>query len=173
MRGAGAVVSLLLALAPLSGCHRPPAEAFVRGTSIDRPTAQTTLGANAAGETCVQQPSGARGAEVFCGTWQQPSARVEFGGAGGAAEMASVATTGPWRTAIDSRMQCDGPTATSILGGHPALLLSCTSRSGGWPQVAMVASVAGSIWRGDAVLPAATAMERSIGDLSGVAPAGT
>ncbi len=173
MRAAGAVVSLLLALAPLSACHRPPAESFVRGTSIDKPSEQTVLGVNAAGETCVQQPAGARGAEIFCGTWQQPSARVEYGGPGGSAEMGAVATAGAWRANIDARMQCEAPAPTSILGGNPALLLSCTSREGGWPQVAMVAAVGGSIWRGDAVLPATTVMERSIGDLSGVARAGT
>src|SRR3954451_23371514 len=109
MRAAGAVVSLLLTLAPLAGCHRPPADSFVRGTNLDRPSEQTVLGANAAGETCVEPPAGARGAQIFCGTWQQPSARVEYGGAGGAAEMASVANTGAWRANIDARMQCEAP----------------------------------------------------------------
>ena len=164
---------LAILLLALAGCQRPPASSFVHGTSIDRPSEQTALGVNAAGEACVQQPAGDRGADVFCGTWQQPSARIEFGGAGGEAEMAAIAREGPWRTNIDARMQCEAPVRTSILGGSPALLLSCASRQGGWPQVAMVAEVNGSIWRGDAVLPAATVMERSIGDLSGMSRAGS
>lgn len=165
MRG---VALLLLVLAPLAGCHTPPPSAYVHGTSVEKPADQTSLGTNSAGEACVQNPAGNRGAEVFCGTWQQPSARVEFGGAGTAADLPGVAGGGLWRTGIDARMQCEPPTPTTILGGQPALLLSCASRLGGWPQVAMVAAVNGMVWRGDAVLPAATAMERSIGVLSGV-----
>jgi CHAT domain-containing protein len=166
-------VFLALGLAPLAGCQRPPPAAYVHGTNVDKPAEQTSLGTNSAGEACVQQPAGDRGAEDFCGTWQQPSARVEFGGAANGADLVALASNGPWRTGIDARMQCDAPTRTTILGGQPALLLSCTSRSGGWPQIAMVAVVGGMVWRGDAVLPAATVMERSIGDLSGVARAGT
>ena len=164
----GLIACLLLVLAPLSGCERPPASAYVHGTSVARPSEQTSLGTNTAGEACVQQPAGTRGAEVFCGSWQQPSARVEYGGTASAGDMAAVASIGPWRAAIDARMQCEAPVQTSILGGQPALLLSCASRSGGWPQVAMVTVVNGTLWRGDAVLPAASAMERSIGVQSGL-----
>jgi CHAT domain-containing protein len=168
MRSIGGIACLLMVLAPLSGCQTPPPSAYVHGTSVEHPEAQTSLGTNTAGEACVQQPAGDRGAEVFCGTWQQPSAHIEFGGPATTAELPGAATGGPWRSSIDARMQCEPPTRTSILGGQPALLLSCSSRAGGWPQVAMVAVVNGSLWRGDAVLPAATAMERSIGVLSGV-----
>jgi CHAT domain-containing protein/tetratricopeptide (TPR) repeat protein len=164
----GIVACLLLVLAPLTGCEKPPASAYVRGTSVARPSEQTSLGSNTAGEACVQQPAGARGAVVFCGSWQQPSARVEFGGPATVPDMAATASSGTWRTGIDARMQCEAPTATTILGGQPALLLSCASRQGGWPQIAMVTVVNGTLWRGDAVLPAATAMERSIGVLSGL-----
>ena len=168
MRGVGVVVRLLLVLAALAGCHAPPPSAYVRGTSVERSPDQTSLGSNSAGEACLQQPAGERGAEVFCGSWQQPSARVEFGGPASVADLPGVAAGGAWRTGIDARMQCEAPVRTTILGGQPALLLSCASRLGGWPQVAMVAAVNGSLWRADAVLPAATAMERSIGVLSGV-----
>ncbi len=169
----GILPCLLLGFLSLAGCQRPPASAYVHGTSIARPAEQTSLGTNTAGEACVRQPAGAGGAEVFCGTWQQPSARIENGGPATAGEMAAAASSGTWRTAIDARMQCGPPASTSILGGQPALLLSCSSRQGGWPQVAMVAVVNGTLWRGDAVLPAATAMERAIGVLSGVVRADT
>ena len=175
MRAIGWVAPLLaIALAaPLAGCQKPPASAYVHGTNIETSAPQTALGTNAAGETCSQQPAGERGADVFCGTWQQPSARVEYGGPATAADLPGAATAGAWRTAINARMQCEPPTPTTILGGQPALLLSCAARQGGWPQVAMVAVVNGTLWRGDAVLPAATAMERSIGVLSGLEQPGT
>jgi CHAT domain-containing protein len=168
----------LLLLASLTGCQTPPAASYVRGTSVEQSTARTSLGTNAAGEACVQEPVGERDAEVYCGTWQQPSARVEFGGPATAADLPGLAAGGLWRAGIDARMQCEPPTPTTILGGQPAVLLQCTRRLGGWPQVAMLAVVNGTLWRGDAVLPAATAMERSIGVQSGVlhpgeAPAGS
>jgi CHAT domain-containing protein len=165
-RGIPGLAFLLTVLAPLSGCQTPPPSSYVRGTNVEHAEAQTSLGVNSAGEACVQQPAGS-GAEVFCGTWQQPSARIEAGGPATAADLTGAATTSAWRTSIDARMQCESPTRTTILGGQPAEMLSCSSRSGGWPQVAMVAVVNGSLWRADAVLPAATAMERSIGVLSG------
>ena len=173
MRGIAGLACLLMVLTPLSGCQTPPPSAYVRGTNVERAEAQTSLGTNAAGEACVQQPAGDRGADVFCGTWQQPSARVEYGGGGTVADLPGVASSGAWRTSIDARMQCEPATRTTILGGQPAMMLSCASRNGGWPQVAMVAAVNGSLWRADAVLPAATAMERSIGVLSGVVQPGT
>jgi CHAT domain-containing protein/tetratricopeptide (TPR) repeat protein len=159
---------LLLVLASIAGCHTPPPSAYVHGTGVEKPTDQISLGTNAAGEACVQNPTGVRGADVFCGTWQQPSARVEFGGAASAADLPAQSSGGVWRAGIDARMQCDAPSPTTILGGQPALMMQCTSRLGGWPQVAMVAVVNGSLWRGDGVLPAATVLERSIGVLSGV-----
>jgi CHAT domain-containing protein len=167
-----AVLPLALLLA-VASCHRPPASSYVHGTSIDKPSDQVSLGANAAGEACVQQPAGDRGAQVFCGTWQQPSARIEYGGPGDLAAMDAQSRESAWRANVDARMQCDPPVRTSILGNYPALLFSCASRLGGWPQEALLAAINGSVWRADAVLPAATVMERSIGDLSGVARAGT
>jgi CHAT domain-containing protein len=168
MRGFISAAVLVLAVASLAACQKPPASAYVHGTSTEKSAEQISLGNNAAGESCVQQPSGERGAEVYCGTWQQPSARVQYAGAANAGNLASLADDGTWRRSIDARMQCDAPTQTSILGGQPAMLFSCTSRDGGWAQVAMVAVVNGSAWRADAVLPAATAMEHSIAVLSGV-----
>ena len=49
--------------------------------------------------------------------------------------------------------------------------MQCTQRVGGWPHVAMVALVKGTVWFADGVLPAAQVMERSIGVLSGVSRA--
>ncbi len=48
------------------------------------------------------------------------------------------------------------------------MLLQCTQRLGGWPHRALVASVNGTAWYADGVLPAQPAMERSIGVMAGV-----
>ena len=91
---------------------------------------------------------------VFCGTWQQPAAHIRADGAAGTATPMSVATSGPWRETIDLRFTCDAPTATVILGGDAqAVVLQCTRRIGGWPQVALVASVDGRMYLADGILP--------------------
>ena len=111
-------------------------------------------------------------AEVICGTWQQPAAVVRAGPQGGA-RYADVArhrrrvARRRWTSASSARRR----RSTSILGDQPALLLQCTRRIGGWPQVALVASVDGRTWLADGILPTLPVMERSIGILSGrVAP---
>uniref|UniRef100_UPI00131C2ADD CHAT domain-containing tetratricopeptide repeat protein n=1 Tax=Acidisphaera sp. L21 TaxID=1641851 RepID=UPI00131C2ADD len=62
---------------------------------------------------------------------------------------------------------CGDQAATTILGGSPAVVLSCTRRAGGWPQAAMVASVDGTAYYADAILPVLPVLERSIGVLAG------
>ncbi len=123
------------------------------------------------GEACTLQPTAGSGADVYCGTYQQPSARVREGGAADAGQLGALATASPWRAGIDQRFLCQAPRATSILGGHPAELLTCTQRLGGWPHVAMVALVGGRLWYADGVLPAAGAMERAIGVRAGIVSA--
>lgn len=171
------VTVLAMLLTWLAGCQVPPPSAFVHGNgNEEQATAQKPLGTNTAGETCSEDDvtghSGSKGADIYCGTWREPSGTVEAVPGANAADLAATAAAGPWRTGIDARMQCEAPVATTILGGQPALLLQCTRRTGGWPQVAMVAFVNGALWRGDSVLPAANVMVRAIGVLSGVAKSG-
>ncbi len=153
----------------LAACAGPPPEAYVGGSA--QSGAPVGLGRDTAGEACTQQ-AGAGGAAVFCGAWQQPSGRVTRGGAADAAALAGLAATSPWRSALDSRMTCGEPAATTILGDVPAVALSCTRRVGGWPQAALVASVAGTAYFADGIVPALPALERSIGVLSGRLSAG-
>jgi CHAT domain-containing protein/tetratricopeptide (TPR) repeat protein len=160
----------LLVPALLFGCATPPADSYVQGSQFtaSKPIAQIAIGKNSVGENCTQQAGSGDSADVFCGTWQQPSARVHAGGPGTAAELAQLATASPWRSGIDTRFRCDAPVATTILGGEPTQLLQCTQLIGGWSHVAMVALVNNTIWYADGVLPAAQVMERSIGVLAGV-----
>jgi CHAT domain-containing protein len=163
------LLSLLAALL-LASCEKPPADAYVHGAqrSGAKPVAQVSIGKNSVGEDCTQEAETGQSADVFCGTWQQPSARVRSGGAGNAGELAQLATASQWRSGLDNRFRCETPVATTILGGNPAELMQCTRLVGGWAHVAMVALVNNTVWYADGVLPAAQMMERSIGVLAGV-----
>lgn len=152
-----------LAVALLAGCAGPPPDAYVGGAPD---TAGVGLGRNAAGEPCTQQAQ-RDGAAIFCGTWQQPSGRVVRGGPAGADALASLATSSPWRTGIDARLNCGAPAPTTLGGGIPAVAMSCTRRVGGWPQVALVASADGMAYFADGILPALPVLQRSVGVLSG------
>ncbi len=172
----GSILTPLLLVSWLAACDKPPPEAYVNASaSGSKSEAQVSIGKNAVGEECTQAatdlPGGMRKADVFCGSWNQPSATVRSGGTGSAADLAQLATVSPWRTSINDRFRCEAPASTTILGGQPAQLLQCTRLVGGWAHAALVAQVAGQIWFADGVLPAAGVMERSIGVLAGVAKA--
>ena len=156
----------LAALILVAACTRPPPEAYTGAG----PAGGQPIGTNASAEPCVLQRS-AQSAVVFCGMWQQPSAQVASAGPADATGVQAIATAGPWRTAIDSRLVCASPVPTTILGGAPAFVLSCTRRSGGWPQVAMVALVGGTAYTADGIQPAAPILPRAIGVLSGTVSA--
>lgn len=169
----GTLIASLLLAALTAGCDTPPREAYVNTSgSGARTGTQVAIGKNAVGEECTQSAidgaNGERSADVFCGTWEQPSARVRSGGGATAGDLVRLATAGQWRTGIDARFRCEAPTNTTILGGSPAQLLQCTRLVGGWAHVAMVGIVDGKAWFADGVLPAAGVMERSIGVLAGV-----
>ena len=155
-----------LVLLALAGCARPAPSDYARAPAgASKPAAQISIGKNAVGEDCTQTSPEPGAADVYCGTWQEPSARVHAGGAGNA-QLAQLATASPWRDGIDTRFRCDPPTATTILNGSPAELMQCTRLVGGWPHVAMVADVGGKVWYADGVLPAATrhgALDRRAG----------
>lgn len=163
MRAVFLLAAILLAL---SGCTKPAPTAYLGGVAGARQA--VALGKDASGEACNQLQAGkTEVADVFCGTWQQPAARVRRAAAVDGGTLATVATASPWRQALDARFACGSTESTTILGGDPALLLKCTRRIGGWPQVALVAEVGGRIWVADGVLPTLPVIQRSIGILSG------
>ncbi len=157
-----------------TACGVPPPGAYVNGTAVTTSGGQT-LGKNAAGEACTQQIRGdgaTRVTDVYCGTWQQPSASIRSAGQVDPAAIGDLATASPWRQALDQRFACGAPQRTTILDGVPAFVMSCTRRQGGWPHVAMVAAAGGGAsgrdtWYADGVLPALPAMERAVGLQSG------
>jgi CHAT domain-containing protein len=150
-------------------CTKPPPSAYVGGAP---PTAEgnnaVSLGTNTSGESCNQFPSGApESVDVFCGSWEHPAARIRIGGPAGSTTLMSVATSGPWRDGLDLRFTCNPPVATSVFGGDPAVMMQCTRRIGGWPQVALVADVGDRIYLADGIVPTLPVIERSIAVLSG------
>ncbi len=161
--------ALVLSLFGLSACQTPPAKDYAHGAvGATQPAAQVSIGKNAVGESCTQDAGTGQKADIYCGSWQQPSARVHEGGPATAGDLTNLATASPWRAAIDTRFRCNAPVRTNILNGSPAELMQCTRLVGGWAHVAMVAAVNGRAWYADGVLPAAKVMERSIGVLAGV-----
>ena len=128
------------------------------------------MGDNSAGEPCTQAAEPGGGLDIFCGTWQQPSARLRTAAAGPPLRLA--ATTSPWRTALDVRFSCGEPASTTILTGAPAMVMQCTRRLGGWPHFALVAEIGAAIWYADGVLPAFAVTERAIAGRTGRAASG-
>ena len=157
---------LVLLVAALFGCGQPPPSAFVGGAAGGPATA---LGRDANGESCNQlHGSGADSADIFCGTWQQPAARVRGGPPADRSSLLSVASTGLWRESLNARLICAAPVSTTVLDGQPAALLQCKRRIGGWPQIALAARVGGRLWLADGILPTLPVMQRSMGILSGL-----
>lgn len=163
------LLALLLPLLLLAGCQTPPTSSYAHGVvGVSRPPAQVSIGKNAVGEACTQTAGSGTSADIYCGTWDQPSARVREGGPVGTRQLVNLATASPWRASLDTRFHCGSPVATTILNGNPAELMQCTQLVGGWAHVAIVAAVNGRVWYADGVLPAAKVMEHSIGVLAGV-----
>lgn len=161
---------ILFALLLLGGCATPPPEAYYSGGGLRQMDRAYELGTNTVGETCLQSTGRGSSADIYCGAWQQPSARVRAGGPATEASLAGLATAGPWRTALDATYLCGAPQPANG-AGLVALRLDCTRRAGGWPHVALVALSGGQAWLADGVVPALPAMQRSIEVLSGRATA--
>lgn len=124
-------------------------------------------GSNLLGEPCrIERAKAAHAGEaaafeIFCGGWEQPSARV-VRVAGGAA-----AAEGDWRNRIDAFAACEPPQPVTVLGDAPALSLSCAIRRGGWAYQALVARIGETTFLGDSIPATAPVLERSIGLLAG------
>ena len=150
----------------LASCAKPPASAYDRQASNNAASASTPVGQNAAGESCTIQRSG-NSADVYCGSWDQPSAHAQAGGPATAADLLALASTSAWRASLEGSYACNAPNPTTILNGVPAEVLSCTQRFGGWPHVALVSVIDGTAYYTDGVLPALPPMQRTLGVLSG------
>ena len=168
MTRVAALHALLLALS-LTGCAKPPASAY-GGAQPGSAGPGLPVGQNSARESCTLQRFGDH-ADIYCGSWDQPSAHVQEGGATSQAELSGLAANSPWRAGLDAAYACETPEPGRILDGVPAEILPCTQRFGGWPYVALVTEIGGRAYYADGVQPAFRVMQRAIGVLSGKVPA--
>jgi CHAT domain-containing protein len=175
LRRTGLVLALVLTLA---SCAQPPADIIAsKATQDSGKTVTYPAGKNQVGEACHYQmmsdtlgPSFAKGFDVFCGSWQQPSGHIYQAVAPVAAGgLAGAATDGPWRAGIDQRLSCGRPVVTSVVGGAPAALLQCTQLDGGWPHLALTADVGTLTFYIDGVPSSLPALETAMAAISGVA----
>ncbi len=157
----GLIIGAGLALA---GCSKPPPEAYVKAQTISQ---GTPIGNNATGEACTLVDRGAGSADIFCGAWQQPSARVRSGGPAGASNLMALATNSPWRVELESRFACGEPKAE----GTSTVVLQCARRSGGWPQIALVTLAGSNAWLADGTPAAFPVIQRAVSQMSGGATA--
>jgi len=163
----GAMRLGLLLLGPvglvLGACTAPPPSAYVPGGAGT--TASVPLGLNAAGEACRMDASGS-GADIWCGEWNSPSARLREVPDAPPAQAAEGA-----RAASAARLECDAPRGSTVLGDQPSALMDCRRRAGGWPAFVLAARTGGRAWVAEGVLPAYAAAERALGIVSGRVPA--
>jgi CHAT domain-containing protein len=172
-----------VALLTLAGCQDLPPSAMVSDPSAPGAQSGTDVGKNQVGEACEYRPDALRDVDldakraygVWCGTWRQPSGRIfeESETREGAGQLMQLATGSLWRSYLDQRTSCTAPTATTILDNVPAVLLQCTERNGGWPHVAIAATLGGKTYLTDGVPSAAPAIEATVASLAGRPIAGT
>ncbi len=159
---AGAAMLMMLLLVR---CATPPGTAY-DSEAAAKTSAGLPVGVNTAGESCTLQRNGAT-ADIYCGSWDQPSGHVQIGDAEAVSDLQALATTSAWRAGLEADYACNAPRPTTILGDVPAEALACTQRFGGWPHVALVSVIGGTAYYTDGVLPALPPMQRALGVMSG------
>ncbi|WP_426956412.1 CHAT domain-containing protein [Muricoccus radiodurans] len=147
-------------LAVLAACTEPPPSAYI-STPSGAAGRFVEVGRTAAGEECRLSRSGA-GADIWCGEWSSPSARIREVPNAPPSQAAADARAG-----LATRLDCDAPRPTTALGGQPAALMDCRRRSGGWPAFVLVTQSGNRTYLAEGVLPAYPAAERGVGVLGG------
>jgi Uncharacterized protein conserved in bacteria len=129
-------------------------------------------GANLLGEPCRIESSRSKAApgtevqfEIYCGDWEQPSARLVR--ATGPGSLDDLARSSHWRNSLDDYATCQTPQPGAVLGDVPALRFACAVRPGSWSYQAMVARIGDHTFMGDAIPAAEPVLERAIAIVSG------
>ena len=162
MRRTKLALLLLSPLVWLAGCQTPPPEAYVARSHAEGDG--VVIGRNAADEVCRQYVLPSGGADLYCGTWKQPAARVRLiAGSGALAGQASR-----FAAALAPRVtDCGEPQPLVFPGADTALQMACTRSASGSPQLALAAQLGGRAWFADGIPVALPVIERSIAVLAG------
>jgi CHAT domain-containing protein/Tfp pilus assembly protein PilF len=162
------ILFVLFFLAGLAGCQ----------TTVDRQQATGVVAAFGAGKNLLDEPCRVASKptdknipevegvfELFCGRWEEPSARIVL--SNNAAPLDQLATRGIWRTSLNALAVCKAPVSTVVLGDVPALSLDCAMRRGGWPYQALVTRLGKQTFLSESIPAAAPVVERALAVLSG------
>ena len=158
------LIAILLLSASVVACEAPPATVFIGSTA--KSGTSTPAGNNAVGESCERFARTGGGADIYCGSWKQPSAEVHQLVAAG---LPAAATR--LRGELEQRASCGDAQSASVLG-QAALRMSCTLRAGGFPYIAVVTQSGGNMWAGDGIEATEPVLARVIAELSGRSTAG-
>lgn len=153
---------LLPLLAGLAGCQNPPPEAYV--TASHAQGDGVVIGRNAADEVCRQYvlPNGG-GADLYCGSWKQPAARIRSAERGALTEQANR-----FAASLAPRISdCGTPQPLSFAGADAAVQMACVRSASGSAHLALAAQVGDRSWLADGIPVALPVIERSIGVLTG------
>jgi CHAT domain-containing protein len=163
----GFICCLLLAVSLQTGCQstRYTQKAASEGVAFG-------VGENLIGEPCrlinapkeTKLPETWSAYDIYCGTWEEPSAHIYRTTA--TTSEKELATSGIWRDRLDNFVNCQPPTATSILDNLSASALDCTFRVGGWPYQAITARIDDKTFLADTIPSAYPVVERAIGLLT-------
>lgn len=164
VRRAARLAGLLLSLA---GCGSP---ASVRPEAAAGPL---DVGRNLIGEDCrvSRAATGGKGGdggavfEVRCGTWEQPSARIERLTAAEPVETLLVSSR--WRQRLDAFAACAAPAGVDVMDDVPALALTCKTLRGGWPYQGLGLRAGDAVYLAETIPAAAPPLERAIALLAG------
>lgn len=109
--------------------------------------------------------------QIYCGRWEHASGSIfKVNTSNSNQNLEQWGTTGLWPDWLSKHAYCDKSSKQNILVSHSALIFNCKLRNGGWPYLALITYVDGSIYLADGIPAVESVLEDGIGILSGVKP---
>lgn len=108
--------------------------------------------------------------EIYCGRWEHASGSI-FKLKDDNSEKQTLEAwvkKGWWSEWLSKHAYCDQRSRNNILVDQPVLILTCRLRNGGWPYLALITRVEGSIYLADGIPAIEPVLEEGIGVFSGV-----
>ncbi len=171
----------LAAALGLAACANQPVSDKAADPGAAPPKGAVALGNNAIGEACRAEPVAARGSlslfDVFCGTWDEPSAQVwsqtvpaalPVDKAAWQAQVLALSQRTDWAARLARKASCHDPVWTA---DGTTLVATCQLREGGWPHVGITTVQGGRLVQADGLPSVADLVTASLPLLAGGAPA--